>query len=208
MRWLGTSFRKHHIEMRKQIANLTSNILNPFLVSLVVVLLLSFGSTSSTLDALKWSLILIAVSILPVFSVILYLARHGRIESIFTNIRRERTKIYVVASVCAGASCVILHYLEAPLVLVATSVAGLSAVVLFMGVNLWWKISLHTAFIAASVTLLVILYESIAVVTVVLLPLVAWSRIELEHHSAAQAVIGALLAASIVVVVFYLFGLV
>ena len=194
--------------MRKRIANLTSNILNPFLVSLVVVLLLSFGSTSSTLDALKWSFILIAVSILPVFSVILYLARHGRLESIFTSIRSERTKVYLVASVCAGAGCVILHYLGAPLLLIATSAAGLLAVFLFMGINLWWKISLHAAFVAASVTALVILYGSMAAITVVLLPLIAWARIELEHHSPAQVTIGALLATSIVVVVFYLFGLV
>ncbi len=60
---------------------------------------------------------------------------------------------------------------------------------------------------AASVTTLVILYGSIAALAVVLLPLVAWARIELEHHSIAQVAVGALLAASIAVVVFYLFGL-
>jgi len=71
-----------------------------------------------------------------------------------------------------------------------------------------WKISLHTAFVTASVTVLIILYGSIAAVTVLLVPLVAWSRIELKHHSPAQVAAGALLATLIVVVVFYLFGLV
>jgi membrane-associated phospholipid phosphatase len=47
-----------------------------------------------------------------------------------------------------------------------------------------------------------------AAVAVVLVPLIAWSRIELKHHSLAQVAVGALLATSIVVVVFYLFGLV
>jgi len=77
-----------------------------------------------------------------------------------------------------------------------------------MCVNLLWKISLHTAFVTASVTALIILYGSIAAVIVVLVPLIAWSRIELKHHSLAQVAAGALLAALIVVVVFYLFGLV
>ena len=85
----------------------------------------------------------------------------------------------------------------------AAFAAGLSAIVIFMCINLWWKISLHTAFVAASVTVLVILYGWGAAITVALVPLMAWSRIELEHHSLAQATTGALLAALIVVVVFY-----
>ncbi len=194
--------------MRERIANLTSNILNPFLVSLVLILLLSFKSTPSALDAVKWSLISIAVSILPVFSVIIYLVRNRRLESPFINVRKQRTKIYLLAGVCAGIGYIILHYLGAPKELIATFVAGLSAVVVFMCVNLLWKISLHTAFVTASVTALIILYGPIAAVTVVLVPIIAWARIELKHHSLAQVATGALLAASIVVVVFYLFGLV
>ena len=194
--------------MRERIASLTSNILNPFLVSLVLILLLSFKSTSSAVDAVKWSLISIAVSILPVFSVIIYLVRKQKLESPFINVRKQRTKIYLLAGVCAGVGCIIFHYLGAPKELMATFVAGLSAVVVFMCVNLLWKISLHTAFVTASVTVLIILYGSIAAVTVVLVPLIAWSRIELKHHSLAQVAAGALLAALIVVVVFYLFGLV
>jgi len=194
--------------LRERIANLTSNILNPFLVSLVLILLLSFKSTSSALDAVKWSLISIAVSILPVFGVIIYLVRSQKLESAFINVRKQRTKIYLLAGVCAGIGCIILPYLEAPKELMATFVAGLSAVVVFMCVNFLWKISLHTALVTASVTVLIILYGSIAAVTVVLVPLIAWSRIELKHHSLAQVITGAFLAALIVVVVFYLFGLV
>ena len=194
--------------MRERIANLTSNILNPFLVSLVLILLLSFKSTSSALDAVKWSLISIAASILPVFLFIIYLVRKQKLESPFINVRKQRTKIYLLAGVFAGVGCIIFPYLEAPPTLRATFVAGLSAVVVFMCVNLLWKISLHTAFVTASVTVLIILYGSIAAVTVALVPLIAWSRIELKHHSLAQVAAGALLAALIVVVVFYLFGLV
>ncbi len=193
--------------MRKRLANLTSNILNPFWVSLVVILLLSFASASSTLDALKWALVSIALSILPVFSVIVYLVRNGKLDGIFTNVRGQRTKIYLLAGLCAVVGCIILIYLRAPSILVAAFTAGLSTAVIFMCINLWWKISLHTAFITASVTVLVMLYGWVAVVTVALVPLTAWARITLEHHSLAQVATGALLAALIVVVVFYPFVL-
>jgi len=194
--------------MRKQIANLVSNILNPFLVSLVIILLLSFESTRSPLDALRWSAILVAISIVPVYSVVVYFGRNDRLGSRFIDVRKQRTKIYLLAGICALVGCIILVYSGAPLILLATFVAGLSATVVFMGINLWWKISLHAAFIAASVTVLVILYGSIGTVTVMLLPLVAWARVELGHHSLAQVAIGAFLAALTVGVVFYLFGLV
>jgi len=194
--------------LRKWMANLISKTLNPFLVSLVLMLLLSFKSTYSVYDAVKWSLISVAVSILPVFLVIIYLVRNQKLESLLIISRRQRTKIYLLAGVCVGVGYIISFYLGAPKELMATFVAGLSAAIVFMCINLWWKISLHTAFVTASVTVLIILYGAIAAVTVVLVPLTAWSRIELKHHSLAQAVTGALLATLIVVVVFYLFGLV
>ena len=193
------------IETRKRIANLISNILNPFLVSLVLILLLSFEATSNVLDALRWSLILIVLSVLPVYLAIIYLVRSGRIDNVFTNVRRQRTQIYLIAGGWAVVGCVVLLYLKAPPRLMATSVAGLSTVVIFMCINLWWKISLHTAFIAALVTVLVILYGWVAAVTIALIPLISWARIELKRHSLAQVVAGALLSTSIVAVVFGIF---
>ncbi len=193
--------------MKKQIASLTSNILNPFLVSFGVIILLSFESTSSVSDAIKWSLILIAFSILPVFAIIIYLVHNARLEGIFINVRRQRNLIYLLAGACLAVGYIILLYLGAPIILVAAFVAGLSAILVFMIINLLWKISIHTAFAAASVTVLTILYGSTGALTAMLVPPVAWARIELEHHSIAQVAAGALLAALIVVVVFHFFGL-
>jgi len=194
--------------LRERIANLTSNTLNPFLVSIVLILLLSFKSTSSAFDAAKWSLISVIIIILPVLLVIIYLVRNQKLESPFVIARRQRTKIYLLAGACAGIACIIFPLLGAPKELMAAFVAGLSALIVFMCINLSWKISIHTAFVTASVTVLIILYGAIAATTVVLVPLTAWSRIELNHHSLAQVTAGALLATLIVVVVFYLFGLV
>ncbi len=194
---------KYKLKMKKRIANLTSNILNPFLVSLIIILLLAFASAPSILDAFKWFLISMALSVLPVFLAIVYLVRSDRVDAAFTNVREQRTKLYLLSGFCAVVGCITLSYLKAPPILVAAFTAALSMAFIFMCINLWWKISLHTAFIAASATALIIVYGWIATVTVALVPLTAWARIELECHSLAQAATGALLAALIVVVVFY-----
>ncbi|MFC1987104.1 hypothetical protein ACFLVH_00930 [Chloroflexota bacterium] len=188
---------------RKQIATLTSNILNPFLITLIMILLLSFASTSSTLDAFKWASISMAFSILPVFLVTIYLVRNGSIDAIFINARKQRTKIYLVAAFCAILSFIILTYLKAPAILIAAFITGLSTTAIFMFINLWWKISLHTALVSAAATVLLMLYGWVALITVALVPLTAWARIELRQHSLAQTATGAILAALIVVVIFY-----
>ena len=196
------------LETRKKIANLTSNILNPFTVGVITILFLAFESTSNVADGFKWSLILIAVGILPVFLAMVYLARKGKLDNIFTSIRQQRTGVYLLAAVCAVAGGVIITCFGAPSVLRATFVAGLSAVIVFMVINLRWKISLHIAFITASATVLIILYGYIGAISLVLLPLMAWARVESGQHTPAQVAAGAFLAMVITVVVFYIFGLI
>lgn len=194
--------------MRKSLAKLTSNIVNPFLVSFVVIILLSFASTPSPSAALKWASISIALSVLPVFSVVVYLVRIHKLEGIFVNPRHQRNKIYLLASALAVVGCIVLFYLGAPRLLVATFVAGLVAIVIFMGINFWWKISLHTAFVAASATVLTIVHGGVGAWTAVLLPPVIWARMETGQHSPAQVASGTLLVAVIVVIVFWCFGLI
>jgi len=201
----GSISKESQIKTRKRLANLTSNILNPFLLSLTIILLLSFASASSTLEALKWASISAALSVLPLFLVIVYLVRKGSLDAIFTNIRQQRTRIYLLAGLCAVTSCLTLAYSGAPSMLVVASAAAISTALLFMLINLWWKISLHTALVSASATVLIMLYGWAAVATVALVPLTGWSRIELEHHSLAQATTGALLAASIAAAALYPF---
>ena len=192
--------------MKKQIATLISNILNPFLVGLAIILLMSFASAVNSRDALKWALIATVLTILPIFMVVLYFFRTGRLDTFFVNIREQRTNIYLITILCAVAGCVLLAYLHAPITLVAAFVTSLSITLIFMLINFWWKISLHTAIIAGSATALVILYGWngwSGMVTITLVPLTTWARVELKSHSFAQAMTGALLAALIVVAVFY-----
>ena len=103
---------------------------------------------------------------------------------------------------------VVLLFSGAPLMLRAAFATGLSGVVMFTVVNLWWKISLHTALVTALVTIMGILYGWIAIVGIVLVLLIAWARLELKQHSLAQVVAGALLAALTTVAGFYIFGLI
>ncbi len=193
---------------KKHIASLTSSIINPFLVSAAMVLLIALNATGSTADVMKWFLIPIAISILPIFIFVLYLFKYGKVDSIFITIRAQRNKVYTVAVILIGVDCAVLFFLKAPLMLVALFIAIFLTGLSFAGVNRWLKISIHTAAITVAVTTLFVLYGQKAAVSVLLVPLVAWSRVEIEHHSLAQVIVGGVLAGMIILLVYSLFDLV
>ena len=156
--------------MRDKVAELTSIIVNPFLVNIILLLIISFKSTGSTAEGVKWFLISVAISIVPIFSIVLCLVRHNRVDSLFIKVRAQRDKVYVLSSVLMGIACAVLFFLRAPVMLVALFVAIFIAGLVFACVNRWWKISIHIASIAAAVTAMVILYGSAAAWTILLGP--------------------------------------
>ena len=194
--------------MRQRIARLTSSILNPFLVSFITVILLSWNATNSLADALKWTAIALVLSVLPVFAFVVYQVRRRRLDSIFPETQGQRNKIYILATFVGAAGCGVLWAFDAPELLTITFTAGLAAIIIFMSINFYWKISLHTAFIAAAATVLTLVFGVQVAWVFVLLPLVAWARLELKMHTPAQVAAGAALAAAIVTGMMWGFGVV
>jgi len=189
-------------ESRRKTASLVSNLFNPFLLSILIIVLASIETSATNREAIKWVLLSLAMTTLPIFAIILYLVRSERLDDFFINVRRQRHKIYALSGFCTALACAVLYYLGAPMLLVAVFLSGLLSVVIFMSINLVWKISVHTAFAAAVVTILVFLYGPPALAAAFLLPVVGWSRIELEHHSPTQVATGAAIAAVVVLAVF------
>jgi len=194
--------------MKETLAKLTTDILNPFLTGFIIIILLAFKGTDNVAEALKWASISITLSVLPVLAVVIYLVRRKKLDGFFANTRGQRTAVYLSAGALAAIGYGLLWYLKAPGMLVATFAAGLAAIGVFTAVNLFWKLSLHTAFLAGAATILIIVYGAGAAWTLLLLPLVAWARIALKQHSPAQVTAGAVLAAAITVVVFWGYGMV
>jgi len=139
---------------------------------------------------------------------VIYLVHSKKVDSIFINIRQQRHKIYALAVILGGAGCIILFFLKAPVIILALFVSGFVGGVIFLTINLRWKISLHAAFVAALVTVMTILYGFVAIIAVALIPLAAWARLELKHHSLAQLITGMLMAPLVIMAVFYSFGLI
>ena len=194
--------------MRLRLASFASDVLNPLLLSLVAIVLMSLGTTDSTSGALILSLVTIATGLLPVYLLALYLVKSGRMDSVFNNTRRQRRGLYLAGIVSVLAAMLVLWLMDAPTEMLATLTTVLAAGVIFLVINTWWKISIHAAFAMGVAALLTFLYGWLAVlVALPLVPLIAWSRIELGQHTLGQVIAGALLAVFIQLTVFFFFDL-
>ncbi len=193
---------------RRRIARLISAIFNPFFMSITLVVMIGIRSSDTVSEGVKWAVVGITLSTLPIFLIILYLVRKARLDSIFINVRRQRNRIYIYSAICTAAASIVLYLIGAPDALVATFLASLTATVIFLAVNLWWKISVHTAFAASAITVMVLMYGLLAAISAIILLAIGWSRIELEHHTLLQVAAGALLSPIIVVAVFYYLGII
>jgi hypothetical protein len=183
--------------MRERLARLISNTLNPFVISAVIIILLAFRETSGISEAAKWAFISLALSVLPSLIVVVLLVRSKRMDGFFNTTREQRNVVYLIASGLGAIGCGLLWYLGAPELLSVTFTAGLVSIALFTGINYFWKLSLHTAFFTASLTIVITIYGATAAWAVILLLPVAWARIELKQHSLTQVIVGGLLAALI-----------
>lgn len=193
--------------MKNRLAAYISNLLNPFLLSLIVVLLVAYEASDTVADAFKWSLLVVGLCILPVFVTAAYLVQAGKMDSIFSNDRYQRRKVYPVAISCAVLTIFIMWLLEAPSLLMAVLVASIVSGLIFMTINLAWKVSVHTAFITALVVILFVLYGWVALLAAITIPLMSWARVVLKQHSVAQTIAGALISATVVSFIYHSYGL-
>ncbi len=186
-------------------ARLISYVLNPFLVTFVIIVVIAAEASSGDVGTTaRWAAISIALSVLPVFSVVVYLVRQRKLDGIFVAPRRQRTRIYALASLLGAIGGLLMWHLGAPHLLLTCFIAGFVGVVIFLFINLFWKISAHTAFVTASATVLMIVYGAAGALAFVLVPLIGWARIRLAIHSPAQVAAGALLSGGIVAAIFRL----
>jgi len=193
--------------MKKRVASITASVLNPFILGLVIILIVSFNASATISEGIKWSLILLALSVLPVVVLSILLVRTGHLDGVFNSRRNQRHRIYAAIVSLGIISIIVLVWLKAPAPVLALSIIGFSSSVLYAIINLWWKISLHAALVSALVTILVILYGAIVLVSCLLVPMVIWARTTGKQHTIGQGAIGTVLTVGDSVLVFYLLGL-
>ena len=188
-------------EWKDRWARIVSGILSPLSIAIAAVAVAGYAINDES--ALSWIALYIALSILPPTLYIMYLVRKGIVTDFHLNVRKERTKPFLIMTANTAVVFLVMLLLGAPkliLIVIATAVLQLFFMLL---ITLRWKISGHCTAVAGLVVLALALFGENLLPSTLLLPLVAWSRIRLKRHTPAQTVAGSFIGAVIVSTLLY-----
>ena len=159
------------------------------------------------LGARLWSTVGIAAitALLPLIF-ILALMKMGKVKDTSISDPRQRTAPYCASILCYIGAAFFLHALQAPSWLVIFFVGAAIVCLLSLIITKWWKISAHTGGIAGLCAAIFWLARNGMIETAplvwtsiafILVGLVAWARLYLNHHTVMQVFAGAALAFAI-----------
>jgi hypothetical protein len=162
----------------------------------LIVTVVGVGAHADGLAGAGWGLLAaFFAAVLPTVF-IAYGIRRGRWEDRNVGDRRPRLVVlaFIIASVATGL--ILLAVLGAPALLTGYLVFMLASVAALAAVTLVWKISIHCAVAAGSVTILAFAYGPLVLGGYLLVGLLGWSRVTVRDHTVPQVVGGSILGAA------------
>jgi len=162
----------------------------------LIVTVVGVGAHADGLAGAGWGLLAaFFAAVLPTVF-ISYGIRRGRWEDRNVGDRRPRLVVlaFITASVATGL--ILLAVLGAPALLTGYLAFMLASVAVLAAITLVWKISIHCAVAAGSVTILALVYGPLVFCGYLLVGLLGWSRVAVGDHATSQVVSGSVLGAA------------
>jgi membrane-associated phospholipid phosphatase len=190
-----------------RLARLISEVANPIFVAPPIFLAIAVRTAPDIQHALLWWVItVVGISAAPLLF-ILRGVRLGHLSDHHVSIREQRLVPLLFALGCVIGVFIILFLLHASYSLLATMIAVLITGIIGTVITRYWKISFHLVGIAGAVTVLWILFGSVAAFLSPTVLLVAWARWRVGAHTPLQALAGTVLAVSVALGTYWLLGI-
>ena len=188
---------------RTGLARVVTELLAPANLAVGQLLLVGWHSAPGP-AGLGWGLLAATFCGLLPYGIVIAGVRRRRWTDRHLRTRQQRPVPLLagIASVLAGLAALLA--LDAPRQLIALVVAMLTGLATTLVVTLWWKLSVHTAAASGTVAILALTFGPALTLTVPMVALVAWARVRLGDHTAAQTLAGAALGGLVASAVFIL----
>jgi membrane-associated phospholipid phosphatase len=188
-------------------ATAVTYLLNPLLLPVAGYILIAHVRGSTPVETMCVALIGLAFFKVIPLVMLGVLLRYGRIESVEVRSRERRTLPFLLgmASMTCGSLAFLFLRTDVATVLFAVAAISVASAGILTIITLWWKISIHAA--GAGAFLGLILFFAVtdsavvrsdlnlwpaAMATLLLVPLVAWSRVYLRAHTSGQVIAGSI----------------
>ena len=189
-------------EIGQHLANFISIFIAP--PTMVIVATVSFSLWSPIglgLLSAPYSILLcfLCFAFFPFLSVLYF--HRKKVVDLYVSKRKERTPFYLVA-IASYSFATIIFLLTSTKIMFLLALGSLLVTIILMGVNLFWKVSIHCAGVTGPIFALICVFGINAIPLTSIVGLVGWSRIKLKNHTFAQTLVGTLISLGVVPVVF------
>jgi hypothetical protein len=134
------------------------------------------------------------------FLSILYFHRK-KVVDLYVSKREARTPFYLIG-IASYSFAAIIFLVTSTKIMFLLALGSLFVTIILMGVNLFWKVSIHCAGVTGPIFALIFVFGINALPLTSIIGLVGWSRIKLKNHTFAQTLVGTLISLTVVPVVF------
>ncbi|MDZ7339252.1 MAG: phosphoesterase PA-phosphatase [candidate division KSB1 bacterium] len=188
----------------ERIAKVISNVTIPTVFSAIVFLIISLHAEAYFLRGVLVTVICwLTASVLPA-AYVLRLVRQKRVSDKHVPIREQRTRPYLVATVCYALGLVLVKAVGAPFPVWGLMWCYVVNTLVLALINLRWKMSAHAMGAAGALAGLTYALGMAVAPSFFLVLVVGWARIRLRAHTVAQVVAGALAGAGLTFVQLHL----
>jgi hypothetical protein len=192
------------LKMKRQFAKFISFVLNPLVVITPVPYIAVLKTTQNHNQALFWGIF--SLVFILIFFIFILIGLEKKFFSDFDiSKRKERPLLYTFAIALAAIYTIFLYFLKAPEVLFIAIFGVVFGLITFELVNKFTKASIHVGTVAVFSTSIVLGYGGLSILSILLIPLVAWARIVTRNHSKRQTIIGGTLGILTTLVIYVIF---
>ena len=131
---------------------------------------------------------------------ILYFHRK-KVVDIYVSQREARTPFFIIA-IASYATAAIIFSATSTKIMFLLALGSLFVSIICMGINVFWKVSVHCAGVTGPIFALIFVYGVTALPLAPIIGLVGWSRIKLNNHTFGQTLAGTLISLSVGLVLF------
>lgn len=134
------------------------------------------------------------------FLAILYFHRKKTVDLYITK-KEARTPFFLIAIASYSAATIIFSVTDTKIMFLL-ALGSLLVSVISMGINVFWKVSIHCAGVTGPIFALIYVFGLNALPLISIVGIVGWSRITLKNHTFAQTLGGTLLSLSVGLVLY------
>jgi membrane-associated phospholipid phosphatase len=172
------------------LARWVSHIVSPHWLAIVLTSSITLNYSNDPFTTLFWLWLIVPAMAVPPIAYILWLVHIGYLEDFYMPNRANRLRPISVTVLWLAFGLALLRYFEVPF-LVQIIASTIVLLISLLGlITLFWKISFHAASVSAATVTLVMVLGWHTGPSLLLIPLVGWSRVRLKRHTTQQVIAG------------------